>query len=106
MPLNLTGENFESEVIKSQKPVLVDFWAEWCPPCLMVAPILEKLSEEYKDKVKICKLNVDEAPEVANRFSVSSIPTLILFKGGKEAGRQIGALPEETLKKWIDSGLE
>ena len=106
MPLNLTGENFESEVIKSQKPVLVDFWAEWCPPCLMVAPILEKLSEEYKDKVKICKLNVDEAPEVANRFGVSSIPTLILFKGGKEAGRQIGALPEETLKKWIDSGLE
>jgi len=105
MPLNLTGENFESEVIKSEKPVLVDFWAEWCPPCRMLAPTLEKLSEEYRDKVKICKLNVDEAPDVANRFGVSSIPTLILFKGGKEAGRQIGALPEETLKKWIDSGL-
>lgn len=106
MPLNLTGENFESEVFESDMPVLVDFWAEWCPPCRMLAPTLEKLAKEYGDRVKVCKLNVDEVPDIASRFNVSSIPTLILFREGKEAARQIGALPEETLKNWIDSGLK
>lgn len=106
MVFDLNGVNFESEVLKSDMPVLVDFWAEWCPPCRMLAPTLEKLAEDYRDKVKVCKLNVDEVSDIANRYNVSSIPTLILFKDGNEVARQIGALPEDRLRNWLDSELE
>ena len=83
MAQQFTDQNFEQEVLKSEKPVLVDFWAAWCGPCQMMGPIIDKLAEEMKDKVKIGKLNVDENRETASDYSVMSIPTLIIFKGGK-----------------------
>ena len=96
-------EEFEKEVIKSETPVFVDFYAEWCGPCKMIAPVVEKLSEEYNGDVKFIKVNVDEAQELAVKYNVMSIPTLLLFKDGNIAGQQMGALPEPMLKGWIDS---
>ncbi|HPC39109.1 MAG TPA: thioredoxin [Exilispira sp.] len=95
--------NFDDEVLKSKLPVLVDFWAPWCGPCRMVAPIVEEIAKEYEGKIKVCKVNTDEAQNIAMKYQIASIPTLAIFKDGKEVKRQIGALPKPMLKKFIDS---
>ncbi len=100
--LNLTKENFEKEVLQSDVPVVVDFWAEWCGPCRMMAPIFEELSKEYGGKVKFAKLNTEEEQEIPGKYGIMGIPTLIVFKDGKEIGRSVGALPKEALKQKID----
>lgn len=99
--LTLTDGNFESELANSELPMLVDFWASWCGPCMMLAPVLEELAKELKGRVRVGKLNVDENRETAASFGVMSIPTLILFKNGKEVARITGFRPKEELDKWI-----
>jgi len=93
----LTDEIFESEVLKSELPVLVDFWAEWCVPCRMLTPLVEQLAEEYSGKIKVAKLNVDECPESANSFSIQSIPTLLVFNKGEVVSQNIGVIPKKTI---------
>ena len=100
MPEALNSANFDSAIAKGA--VLVDFWAEWCGPCRMLIPVFEELSKEMK-KVKFAKVNITESEEIAQKFGVMSIPTLILFRDGKEVGRTMGALPKDMLKKWIES---
>ena len=102
---DINDQNFESEVIKSEIPVVVDFWAPWCGPCRMIAPVTEKLSEEYASKVKFCKLNVDENPEMSQRYRVMSIPLLLLFKNGEQVDGILGAVPESTIKPKIEALL-
>ena len=99
--LEFTDQNFETEVTKSDIPVVVDFWAEWCGPCRMIGPALEEISNEMGGKVKIAKVNVDENPGIASQFGIRSIPTLMLFKDGKLAGQKVGAAPKGDLAKWI-----
>lgn len=103
--LEVTDANFAEEVLNSTTPVLVDFWATWCGPCLRVAPIVEELAKDNAGKVKVVKLNVDDAPESAGEFGVQSIPTLIVFKGGQEVERVVGAVPKSTLQAAIDKSL-
>ncbi len=105
MALEVSDQSFEDEVIKSSLPVLVDFWAPWCGPCRMVAPVIEKLSEKYKGRFKFVKLNVDENPKTAGKFKVMSIPTLLIFKNGKVEETVIGAVPESALIPKIDGLL-
>ncbi len=105
MVVDVSDQNFESEVIKSTVPVLVDLWAPWCGPCRMVGPIIEKLAEEYDGKAKFCKLNVDENQQTAARYSVMSIPTLLFFKNGERADTVVGAVPGQVLKPKIDALL-
>jgi thioredoxin 1 len=97
--IKLTDENFEQEVLKSDIPVLVDFWAEWCVPCKMLGPIIEELADEYAGKVKICKLDVDDAPATAGQFGVQSIPTVMVFKGGEQVTQTLGAQPKDVIVK-------
>ena len=101
--LEVTQENFEKEIVNSDKPVLVDFWAPWCMPCKIIAPTVETIADEMKGKVKVMKSNVDNAPEVATELSVLNIPTLILFKGGKEIARMIGVNSKEAIENKINS---
>ncbi len=105
MALELSGSNFDAEVLQSDIPVVVDFWAPWCGPCRSLAPILEELSTEYQGKVKIAKVNVDNNQELAQRFGVMSIPTMIMFKGGKQVGQTVGLLPKPTLVTKLDELL-
>ena len=98
--VSLTQENFENEVLQSDKPVLVDFWAEWCGPCRMVAPVLDEIAEQKPD-VTIAKLNVDEHQELAMQYGVQSIPTFILFKGGEAADRILGAMPKAAFEEFL-----
>ena len=100
--LEITKDNFEEEVLKSDKPVVVDFWAEWCGPCKTLGPEFEALSSEMGD-VKFAKLNVDDNQEVSSKFGVMSIPTMIIFRGGNEVDRAVGARPKEDIRKWIES---
>jgi thioredoxin 1 len=101
----VTSSNFENEVINSDIPVLVDFWAAWCGPCRMVAPVIDQLAAQYEGKVKVVKLNVDENPEISGRYQILSIPTVYLFKGGSKVDELVGARPkqsfEEMIKKYI-----
>jgi len=100
-----TDKTFDQDVLQSDVPVLLDFWAEWCGPCKMIGPLLGELSEEYSDKVKIVKLNVDENSNTAIQYSVRSIPTLILFKDGQVQAQHVGAAAKGQLKQFIDSNL-
>ena len=95
--LELTKDNFKKEVLDSDKPVLVDFWATWCMPCKMIAPIVNEISNEYNGKCKVAKLNIDDAMEIATRFGVMNIPTIILFKDGKEFTRVVGVQSKDTI---------
>jgi thioredoxin 1 len=97
----ITQENFESEVVQSDKPVLVDFWAEWCMPCKMLGPIVKQIAEEHSDKIKVGKVDVDQAGEVATKFGIVSIPTLIIFKDGKPANQRIGAGSKQAIEEFI-----
>ena len=100
--LNISSDNFEQEVLGADVPVLVDFWAAWCGPCRMVAPVLEELADEMEGKVRIAKVNVDENQDIAVQFQVSSIPTFILFKDGEAADRMLGAMPKGAFEQFID----
>jgi thioredoxin 1 len=104
-PYEVTDANFEAEVEKSDKPVLVDFWAPWCGPCRMVAPIVDELSQEYDGKVKFVKLNTDDNIGTASKYGIRSIPTLLVFKGGEAVGSIVGFRPKSDLKKRLDAVL-
>ena len=102
----VTDASFDTDVINSQEPVVVDFWAEWCSPCRMIAPALEEIEAgTLNGKVKIVKLNVDENPLTASKYGVMSIPTLMLFKNGEMASRQVGAAPKQKLEQWITGAM-
>ena len=101
----VTDLSFKEDVINSEKPVLVDFWAEWCGPCKMIGPALEEISEELADKVTIAKINIDENPDAPGQYGVRGIPTMILFKNGEAAATKVGAAPKSALKGWIESVL-
>ncbi len=100
--VELSDANFEQEVIKSATPVLVDLWAAWCGPCRLIAPVVEELAGKYQGKVKMGKVNVDDDPQIAARFRIMNIPTLLLFKGGQEVDRIVGVVPKEELARRID----
>jgi thioredoxin 1 len=97
--------NFQTEVLESSEPVVVDFWAEWCGPCKMIAPSLEEISDEMHGKVKVAKVNIDDNPELAARYGVRSIPTLAMFKSGEVADMKVGASPKTALSSWISGAV-
>ena len=101
----VSDASFDSDVLKASGPVVVDFWAEWCGPCKMIAPALEEIANSLAGKVKIVKLNVDENPATASKYGIMSIPTLMIFKNGEMASRQIGAAPRAKLEQWITSAV-
>ncbi|HXY89612.1 MAG TPA: thioredoxin [Xanthobacteraceae bacterium] len=101
----VSDKSFQADVLQSKEPVLVDFWAEWCGPCRAVAPVLEEVAGELKGKLKVVKLNVDENPETAAKYGIQSIPTLMIFKNGEMASRQIGAAPKAKLVQWINGAV-
>jgi thioredoxin 1 len=101
----VTDSTFDTDVLKASEPVVVDFWAEWCGPCRMIAPSLEEIATEMQGKVKVAKLNVDENPAVAGKYGVRSIPTLLLFKNGQLASQKVGAMPKGELVKWINAAI-
>jgi len=99
----LDSQNFEGEVLRSEQPVLVDFWASWCGPCRALAPTIDALAEQFHGRVKVAKLDVDGSPEVAGRYGVQSIPTLLLFKGGSVVEQRVGLLPKDELARLLDA---
>lgn len=101
----LTDDSFEEEVVQAEGPVLVDYWADWCGPCKMIAPILDEIAEEYKGKVKIAKLNIDENPGTPPKYGIRGIPTLMLFKGGNVEATKVGAVSKSQLTAFIDSNI-
>jgi len=101
----LTDDSFEDEVVKAEGPVLVDYWADWCGPCKMIAPILDEIAEDYKDKIKIAKLNIDENPGTPPKYGIRGIPTLMLFKDGNVEATKVGAVSKSQLTAFIDSNV-
>jgi len=105
-PISIDDSNFDQIVLQAETPVLVDFWAPWCRPCLMVAPILDELAEEYSDRISIARMDVDQNPRTAVRYSIMSIPTLLLFKKGEPVSHIIGFRPKQELKRSLDAALD
>ncbi|HRC73301.1 MAG TPA: thioredoxin TrxA [Candidatus Competibacter sp.] len=103
--VHITDDSFEAEVLKADKPVLVDYWAEWCGPCRMIAPILDEIAGQYEDRVKICKLNVDENQNTPPKYGIRGIPTLMLFRNGNVEATKVGALSKSQLVAFLDSSL-
>ena len=103
--VHITDATFTQDVLKSEKPVLLDFWAEWCGPCKMIAPILEEIAGEYHDRIKIAKINIDENPQTPPKFRIRGIPTLILFKNGTVEAQKVGAVSKSQLSAFLDSNL-
>ena len=101
----VTDQSFANDVLGSDKPVLVDFWAEWCGPCKMIAPALEELSQTMADRVTIAKLNIDDNPETPGKYGVRGIPTMLLFKGGEPVAQKVGAMPKSQLAAWLEGVL-
>ena len=104
--LQLTSANFEPEVLRSTEPVLVDFWATWCPPCRMIAPSVEALAVDFAGRAKVAKVDVDSSPDLAQRYGIQSIPTLLVFKGGKVVGQMVGAYPRSKMEAEIKKHIE
>ena len=100
--VSVTDDNFDSEVLKSSKPIVVDFWAEWCGPCKAIAPSLEEISDEMANKLKVVKINVDENPTISQAYSIRSIPALMIFKNGEKVSEKMGALPKSALESWVN----
>ncbi len=105
MPKKITDDSFETDVLGSSEPVLVDFWAEWCGPCKQIAPALEELASELAGKVTVAKLNIDDNPSTPGKYGVRGIPTLMLFKNGEVAATKIGALPKSKLQEWLEQNI-
>ena len=103
--VHISDDSFEDEVLKSEGPVLIDYWAEWCGPCKMIAPILEELADEYGDKLKVAKLNIDENPETPPKYGIRGIPTLMLFKNGNVEATKVGAVSKSQLADFIESNV-
>mgnify|MGYP002030438432 FL=1 len=103
--VHVSDDSFDHDVLKAEGPVLVDFWAEWCGPCKMIAPVLEELADEYGEKLKVCKMDVDANPDTAPKYGIRGIPTLILFNNGELAGTKVGALSRSQLTEFIDSTI-
>jgi thioredoxin 1 len=103
--VHITDDNFENEVLQSAEPVLVDYWAEWCGPCKMIAPVLDEIAAEYEGRVKIAKLNIDDNPNTPPRYGIRGIPTLMLFKDGEVEATKVGAVSKSQLTAFIDSNL-
>jgi len=103
--VHTSDATFDKDVLKSEKPVLLDFWAEWCGPCKMIAPFLDDLATDMEGRVTVAKVNIDENPQIPRKYGVRGIPTMILFKGGQVAATKIGALPKSKLYEWVESVL-
>ncbi|MCB1532677.1 MAG: thioredoxin [Alphaproteobacteria bacterium] len=101
----VTDSEFESEVLKSELPVVVDFWAEWCGPCKTLSPVVDELANDLKDKVKVVKINIDEAPETPTKYGVRGIPTLMIFKNGEIVDTRVGGMPKSQLEEWVESAV-
>jgi thioredoxin 1 len=105
MPIKVTDTSFQADVLDSKTPVLVDFWAEWCQPCRMIAPSLEELSTELEGRLTVAKINIDENPQVPTKYGVRGIPTLMIFQHGQVSATKVGALPKNKIKEWIEASL-
>ncbi len=104
-PIEVTDDTFDEEVVKSESPVLVDFWADWCAPCKMIAPLVEELADEFDGRVKFAKLDVDSNPQTATTYGIRGIPTLLIFNGGQPVDQVVGAVPKSVLKKRLEEAM-